>query len=635
MDHELNRVMEKLKRVIVPVSRWFNGFGTGILAFMMFLTFADVVLRYLFSSPIPGSLEITEFMLAIFVSSSLAYTEVNKGHINVDIAMARLPKRAQAVINCVTSILSLVIFALITWQSIIYAAELRQGNETSGVLHIPSYPFVYVLSLSSLMLCLIFIINLFESISQTVAKLRRQVWLGLLVVAILAVMLLTAPAWMGALKGKVDPVTAGIFGIIYLMIMLFSGMRIGVVMLSVGFVGMAYVIGVNPGLSNLGNSPYSTVSSYGFSVIPLFILMGLFCFHSGLSKDLYYTVYKWLGRLPGGLAMATIGACAGFAAVSGSSVATVATMGTVSLPEMKKYKYDPALATGVIAAGGCLGILIPPSVPLVVYGILTEQSIGKLFLAGFIPGILQAILFIMAIYVHCKRNPLAGPPGESSNIKDKLISLKGTWGILFLFLLVIGGLYVGIFTPREAAGVGAFGAFIIAVARKQLSFRNFKASLIETAQTTSMIFLILIGAIVLGYFLAVTRLPSELANYVSGIAVNRYIILLLMIVVYLFLGCIIASTAIIILTVPIFFPLITSLEFDPIWFGIIVILMVEMGQITPPVGLNVFVLQGIAKDVPMYTIFRGIVPFFFASVILTLILIFFPEIVLFLPNLMK
>ncbi|OGP64706.1 MAG: C4-dicarboxylate ABC transporter permease [Deltaproteobacteria bacterium RBG_13_53_10] len=437
-----------------------------------------------------------------------------------------------------------------------------------------------------------------------------------------------------------DPLSAGIVGIAALIVILFSGMPIGIVMGLVGFLGMAYIGGTGAAFTSMGSSPYTTASSYGLSVVPLFVLMGSFCFFSGLSRDLYNTAYKWLGHFPGGLAMATVGGCAGFAAVSGSSVATTATMGMVALPEMRRYKYDQLLATGCIAAGGSIGILIPPSIILVIYGILTEQSIGKLFLAGFMPGILEAIFYMITIYILCTMNPLLGPRGEKSSFKQRLVSLKDTWGVLTLFIIVIGGIYMGIFTPTEAAGVGAFGALLFALGmsvlgKRQFTWQNFMDSLIDTGKTTAMVFVILIGANILGYFLAITRLPFALSDYVAALAVNRYIVLGIVIIVYLFLGAIMSSMAMIVLTVPILFPVITALGFDPIWFGIIIVRLVEIGQITPPVGINVFIMQGIAKDVPMYDIFRGIVPFLIADIVHVAMLIAFPQIALFLPNLMK
>ncbi len=431
------------------------------------------------------------------------------------------------------------------------------------------------------------------------------------------------------------PLTVGLIGIVVLFILLLSRMPIGFVMALVGFVGFAYLVDFNGALGVLRTVPYRTFADYGLSVIPLFILMGSFCFFAGLSKDLYDTVHSWLGQLRGGLAMATVGACASFAAVSGSSLATAATMGTVALPEMKRYKYDDRLATGSVAAGGTIGILIPPSVILILYGVITEQSIGKLFLAGFIPGVLEAVFYIVTIYILCKRNPLMGPPGPSTSFMQKIASLKSTWIVLLLFVLVIGGIYLGWFSPTEAAGVGAFGAFVFGLARRRLGWREFKSSLAETGKTTAMVFIIIMGAMVLGYFLAVSRLPYELANFIAGLGVSRYIILAFILVFYLILGCIMDSMAMMLLTVPIFFPLVTVLGFNPIWFGIIIVRVCEMGLITPPVGLNVYIIRGVAKDVPMQTIFRGILPFLIADICHVVLLVAIPQLSLFLPGLMK
>jgi C4-dicarboxylate transporter DctM subunit len=431
------------------------------------------------------------------------------------------------------------------------------------------------------------------------------------------------------------PLTVGAIGIGILFILLFSRMPIGFVMGLVGFVGFAYLVDLESALGILRIVPYTTFADYGLSVIPLFILMGEFCFFAGLSKDLYDTVHSWLGHLRGGLAMATVGACAGFAAVSGSSLATAATMSAVALPEMRRYKYDDRLATGAVAAGGTIGVLIPPSVILILYGVITEQSIGKLFLAGFIPGVLEAVFYMVTIYILCKRNPLMGPPGPKISMIQKIMSLKTTWVVLLLFILVIGGLYMGVFSPTEAAGVGAFGAFVFGLARRRLGWQAIRSSLTETGKNTAMIFIIIMGAMILGYFLAVSRLPFELASIIGGLEVNRYIILGLILILYIFLGCIMDSMAMLLITVPIFFPLVISLDFNPIWFGVVMVRVCEIGLITPPVGLNVFIISGVARDVPMYTIFRGILPFLIADVFHVVLLVAVPQISLLLPSLMK
>lgn len=427
----------------------------------------------------------------------------------------------------------------------------------------------------------------------------------------------------------------GFLGIIALIAILLTGMPIGVAMGLVGVAGLWYLLGLDVGLSILMTAPYDSIAKYGFAVVPLFILMGSFCFRAGVSKNLYHAVNTWIGHFRGGLAMATVGACAGFAAVSGSSLATAATMGTVALPEMKKYKYDESLSTAAIGAGGTLGILIPPSVVLVIYGILTETSIAELFLAGIIPGLLEALFYIVTIMIICRINPKAGPAGPRSNFKAKVGSLKETWPIILLFTIVIGGIYSGIFSPSEAAGVGAFAALIISLLQKKMTRTGFVEALDDSMKATGMIFTIMIGAILLGYFMTTTRLPFDLAEIVSRWEVNRYIVFGAILLVHVILGCIMIPMAMVILTIPIVFPLITSLGFDPIWFGIITVRIFEIAQISPPVGMNLFIVKGVAPGISLSTIIRGIIPFLIADVLHLGLMIAFPEIALWLPSLLR
>lgn len=430
-----------------------------------------------------------------------------------------------------------------------------------------------------------------------------------------------------------DAFTIGLIGIAVLIVLLFSKMPIGGGMAIVGFVGFGVVIGFVPAFGLLKTVPYTTFSEQALSVIPLFLLMGAFAFHSGMSEDLFNAVYKWLGHFRGGVAMATIVACALFAAISGSSLATAATLGAIALPEMKKYKYDDGLATGAVAAGGSVGILIPPSVILILYGIITEQSIGKLFLAGIIPGIMEAVFYIFTIAYLTFFKPHHGPRGPKTTFGEKIGSLKKVWEVVLLFIVVIGGIYRGIFTPTEAAGIGAFGTFIFALLRGKLNWNNFKQSLTSTVETTGMLFLVILGAMIFGYFLSVTRLPMEFAAIVSDLPVNRYVILTLILIITMLLGCIMDSMAIVLLTIPVFYPMIQHLNFNPIYFGILVVRVTEMGLITPPVGLNVFIIKGIS-GVNIGTIFRGVIPHLIADALQVICLAAFPQIILFLPGLM-
>ena len=431
-----------------------------------------------------------------------------------------------------------------------------------------------------------------------------------------------------------EPITVGLIGIGILILLLFAGIPIGVGMSLVGLFGFGYLTDMDAALGLLRTVPYTTFASNNLSVIPLFILMGSFSLAAGMSENLFKAVYKWLGSLRGGVAQATIVACACFAAISGSSLATAATLGAVALPEMRKYKYRDSLATGAVAAGGSIGILIPPSVILIIYGIITEQSIGKLFLAGFIPGIMEMAFYMVTVWFLTTLNPESGPKGPKTGLNEKVRALKQTWEVLLLFIVVIGGIYAGIFTPTEAAGVGAFGTFFFALVRKKLSWSVFNRSLTNTLRTTGMLFLIMMGAMIFGYFLSVSQLPFDIASLVGELSVNRYIVLVAILLITLVLGCIMDSMAIVLLTIPVFFPLIVDLGFNPVWFGILVVRVTEMGLITPPVGINVFIIKGIS-DVPISTIFKGIIPFLAADMIQVAVLIMFPQIVLFIPNLMS
>ena len=427
----------------------------------------------------------------------------------------------------------------------------------------------------------------------------------------------------------------GIIGIIVLVILLFSKMPVGFVMGFLGFLGFSYVVALGPGLSLLARDVFDVFSSYGLTVLPLFVFMGQIAFHSGISRRLYDSAYVLLGSRKGGLAMATVGACAAFSAISGSTNATAATMATVTLPEMKRYKYDMGLATGTVAAAGSLGILIPPSVIFIVYGILTEQSIGKLFAAGIFPGILLSFLFLLTIYLRVLKNPSLAPPGPKTSFKEKIKSFAGVLETLLIFGLVMGGIFFGIFTPTEAAAAGAFLTLLLAIIRRQLTWQSFVQSLADTTKISCMVMVIVTGAVIFGHFMAVTRLPYDLANWVSNLPFPNYVVMGVIILVYLFGGCFMDALAMIMLTIPIFFPVSQALGFDPIWFGVVIVLITEMGVITPPVGVNVYVVYGVAKDVPLETIFKGVFPMLLALLLCNLILIFFPQIALYLPSLMR
>ncbi|MFH1950387.1 MAG: TRAP transporter large permease [Pseudomonadota bacterium] len=431
-----------------------------------------------------------------------------------------------------------------------------------------------------------------------------------------------------------SPYLIGVICLAGFLILAISGLPIAFSFASTGIIGIMMIQGLHAGLASFGDAAYSEMASYVLTTIPLFVLMGQFAFHSGISRDLFFAAYKWLGRLPGGLALATTISCTGFAACTGSSVASAATMATIAYPEMQRYHYSPRLATGCIAAGGTLGILIPPSTIFIIYGIITETSIGDLFIAGIFPGIMLSLLFCLVIYIMCKRNPELGPPSDGFTWKERFKSLTGVWGMIVLFMLVIMGLYFGIFAPSEAGAIGAFGAFLIALIRRRLTRASFLSALVETVRVSCFSLFVLVGAMLFNTFLSMTGLPQMLSLWVTSIPVPPFAILIIICIFYIPLGTVIDCLPMILLTMPFVFPIIEEFGFNPVWFGVLVCVLGELSLITPPVGINVYVVQGVTKA-PLEDVMLGILPFALAFLVGIALLIAFPQISLFLPATMK
>lgn len=628
------RLAGYLNSVVEPLGRSINVVATSILIFMVFFVTTNVVLRYFFRAPIMGSVEWVRYMLVIVVFWGAAYVQLKKRQVRIDIIVSKFPKSAQAVIDSVTYILGILVAALISWQTALHSVGTFYTKEIPPGIHIlPVWPVIGLASFGAGVLCLVLIRDLLHSWAD-IWKTTRQPLLWFSVVVAVATLLIGLPLWLDLLSVKLLPMVAGLIGVTIMLALMMLRMPIAFAMAFVGLIGFWYLRDLDPTLTIFKTVPYGTAATFIFTVLPFFILMGLLCFHAGVSEELYGTAYVWVGHQPGGLAMATIGGCAGFAAICGDSLATAATMGTISLPEMKRFNYDDSLATGCVAAGGTLGILIPPSIGFIIYGLLTEESIGKLFIAGILPGILLAGMFMLSIYSRCRFNHALGPRGRQMTLMEKIKSLRGTWSMLVLFMLVMGGLYFGFVTPTEGGAVGAFGAMVIALAKRKLNWKKFREALLETGQNTSMILIIIVGVFILGYFISMSQIPMALSGWIVSLEVSRYVILFLILLLYVILGMLMNIMPMIMITLPIFYPTILSLGFDPLWFGVVMVIMMEMGQITPPVGVNVYVIAGVAKDVPMGTIFKGIWPFVGVEVICILILTAFPQIALWLPSMM-
>ena len=430
-----------------------------------------------------------------------------------------------------------------------------------------------------------------------------------------------------------NEVIIGIVGLAAVLALFLTGIELGFAMALIGFLGFGYIVSFSAALNLLAKDIFDVFASYGFTVIPLFVLMGQIAFNAGIAKRLFNASYKFIGHIPGGLAMATVAGATAFKAICGSSPATAATFAVVAVPEMERYHYDKKLSTGIVATVGTLGILIPPSVTLIVFGIITEQSIGKLFLAGIVPGLIIAFFFIVIIYGWCRINPSLGPKGEKSTWRERISSLPELAWVIVIFLLIVGGLMEGFFTPTEAGSVGTFAVLVLSVAKKDLNFKGFIKSVAESLRTACMVLMLIAGSTILGHFLAVTKIPMIASDWVVSLALNRYVVMVIISIIYLIGGSFIDDLAFMILATPIFYPAIIKLGFDPMWFGMIICITVMVGVVIPPVAINVFVVKNITK-VPFGVIYKGVYPFLLSLVVCALLLFLFPQLATFLPSIL-
>lgn len=630
------RIARSLHGVLDPVARHLCHAAAILTLLMALLMVVDLASRLILRSPLSGMIELQTFMLVILAFFSIAHAMLKNQHVSVDLVTSALSSHANSFLQSVFSIWGAFIFGAMGWLSASRALEAFARGEAADITGMPFGLLYAVVALGTLLLAFALIASLFTHLSGLFRHCEGGAKFKAVFVAVALVALagIFSADILKLLFGELASATVGILYTVFLMVILLLGFPVGFSMAFAGLAGLMYLIGPGVAFNVAKINTYDSVAHYFFVVIPFFLLMGFLILHAGIGAKLYNAGIKVFGRLPGGLAIGTVAGCGGFAAICGESVAAAATMGSVSIPEMKRYGYDDSLATGSVAAGGTLGILIPPSIGFVVYGIITEQSIGKMFMAGIVPGIILTFGFALAVYVQCLINPKLGPKSEKFAFREIVWSIVDVWPVAALFAAVIGGIYSGILTPTEAGGIGASGALLIAFFAPGFNRRKLFDALMEATTTSAMIFTILIGVGLLGYFVTLTDIPLEFANFLKGLDVSRYVIYALILLLYLVLGMVMNIIPMMMLTLPILFPTVVSLGFDPIWFGVIMVIMMEMGQITPPIGINVFVIHGVAKkyEVSMATIYRGIIPFVIVEALVIVLLTLFPGIALWLPN---
>ena len=633
MENWLSKADRALGKVSL-FTRWVNTVGLGVFFLMLCLNFADVFLRYVFNRPMLGVKEITGVMLVLMASLAIAYTHSEKRHVAVEVITGRLSPKARLVMNTITTLIGIGVFGILVWRSAVHFLWfLKMGTISTYAIKIPAAPFAAVITLGCTLLLLLLLRDLLNNVAEGL-RLRFRGYLWLLMFGIPILLLVLAIFWMQPTLWQLSLPTVGIIGVACSLVFIFTGMPIAFALILTGFLFVGHIRGTYTALDMVGTELYTTLSNYLWAVIAFFVLMGFFCLFARFGEDIYHSAYKWIGHMRGGLAVATIGASTAMAGIVGDNLSVVSTMGTVALPEMRKYKYHDRLSSGTIAAGSTIGPMIPPSMGFILYGILTEQSIGKLFIAGVIPGLLLAIAFAATIYLRCRYNPELGPPGGRSTWGERLVSLKAGGPIAALFLLVIGGIYAGIFTPTEGGGIGAAGAVIIGLAMRRFTWQNFNSALLGAGRIMGMIFLILVGAMMFTRFIAWCNLSDVVKQFMTGLALPPATIVLLILLIFLALGFVIDIMPLILIGVPIFHPVAIALGYDPVWFTVLVVLIIQVGLITPPFAVILFALKGVAKDIPIGTIFRGVFPFVLATVVVAGLIFILPPLATWLPNLL-
>jgi tripartite ATP-independent transporter DctM subunit len=625
----LLRAAGAIERPIGSVSSRAGALSAILSLLMATIIVLDVAAKYFLGTSIQFTMEGETLLLVMVTFLSLAETQRNGRHISIDLITSGLPAKVRLFCKTVFSIFGLSLFLIMGWQMGTRGMREHAEGATTIVSHIPLFLFSWLGTFGCLLICLVLFKELLENASRMMTTFRKPMFfLGLGLV--LASAILVLPYVYQGLGIRVGNTALGAGMLAFSLLLMFLGFPVAFTMAFVGLLGLWLLGGKEVALGFVQLAAFDSVAEYYLCVVPFFILMGLFCLNAGISKALFHSAHKWVGRTPGGLAIATVMGCGGFAAICGDSMANAATMGSVALPEMKKFKYHDSLATGSVAAGGTLGILIPPSIGFIAYGIVTQESVGKLFIAGIFPGLLLMFLFCLNIFLHCRWNPSLGPAAPGVSWHEKFLSLRGTWQVIVLFGVVMGGIYSGVTTPTEAGGVGVIGALILAAFSRGFSWKKLYDSLVDGIQMSVMLITMLIGVTILNNFIVLTRLPADLSNLLQSMNLSPYVFFVCVMMLYLVLGMVMNIIPMIMVTLPILFPSILAMG-----FGVVMVIMMEMGQISPPVGINVFVIAAVAKDVPMGRIFTGILPFILCEVATIVLLCLFPKIALFLPDLMN
>lgn len=630
------RVLDKTVGVldkVCGVSKYLNAFALAVFFGMVALTFVDVFMRYIILSPLKGTKDIIEVMLVLVVAFTISHVYNTKKHITVDLVIGRLNEKGKRLMGFITTLIMLVFIIIVLKQEISQTITFFQRNKTNGVVTImPSWPFQAALTLGFILMMLMIVRDILQHIS-TAIKERMGVAQWIIAILVPAAFWVFMYFWMQPEIWNISNAMLGVIGIILMFILMFAGVPTGFAMMIAGFAIISNIRGIDTGMYNLGSLMYTTTSDYTWSVVGFFTLMGMFCFQFKLGDDIFMCVQRFLGHIKGGLAIVTIGASALLAAVVGDNNSVVSTMSAIAYPQMKKYGYDDRLAAGTMAAGSGLGPMIPPSTGFIIFGSLTGVSVGRLFMAGVIPGILMALGYMALIFWLCRRHPDWGPNGPRSSASERLKSLPYALPIIILFVLVIGGIFGGVFTASEGGAIGCIGAVIIGLVMRRVKIGNFMEGLIQSGTVLGMIFTVLIGAKVFSTFISWCNLSGMIADAFANANMGPTAFCALCFILMLIAGCFIDIIPLFFLCIPIFYPIAASMGVNGIWFGVMLVATIQTGVITPPFASVLFLMRGLT-DIPISKIFSGVWPFIAVTVVIFVILFFIPQLVTFLPDLL-